>query len=527
MPPAATLPGKTIRQQAKAKGSGADRADLKKDVVKPLLMNPLTVGWPNIPNHVQVGVMAALMQLIPSSVADYHTDRSRASRAGKRARRTQKRAEEANAVVAKEAGSKAAVTGDVAMEAAVVEKSAAEPELAAPAHAGQPWPDILAHFIIGLNETIKGMEHSIDDLRFRLAILSDLLASKRSPADAPADGLPRFLPTAAREEAEPAPWSTPAAPLFMVLVFNGSVSPQALIDPLPLYAATYNTLLRQYATLAKAVRSRVPGGDKYIGVEGPEIRIVPLGSREAEGSALFGLRRVSVFAIRTSHPALNVLERLLPDTVLQAPRHAVTLPYPTTSLKIYGDEPKNGEAASAAPAAKSKPPPSQLPTPAIHYAPVHLKGVLTEAPLDANARKQRRLAEVRQKRVESKVKRREEAAKFEQKLRAEFKAEGRTQPKMGRKERIAIKAGERAAKFAAKKEAAEKAAGGAAAGVTAAADKANSTNPKAKRAGEPLVQSKAKRAGEPLVQSKAKRAKAEAKAKAVDKARAAASTSAQ
>lgn len=45
MPPAATLPGQTIRQQAKAKGGGADRADLKKDVVKPLLMSPLTVGW--------------------------------------------------------------------------------------------------------------------------------------------------------------------------------------------------------------------------------------------------------------------------------------------------------------------------------------------------------------------------------------------------------------------------------------------------------------------------------------------------
>lgn len=186
--------------------------------------------------------------------------------------------------------------------------------------------------------------------------------------------------------------------------------------------------------------------------------------------------------------------------MLQAPRHAITLPYPTTSLKIYGDDPKEGE--SAVPAAskpKAKAPPSDVPTPAIYYAPVHLKGVLTEAPLDANARKQRRLTEVRRKRVETKVKRREAAAKLEQKLRAEFRAEGRTHPKIGRKERIAIKAGERAAKFAAKQEAKEK---------------------KAAEASEPKP--KEKRAGEPLVQSKAKRVKAEAKAKAVDKARAAA-----
>ncbi|WOO79659.1 uncharacterized protein LOC62_02G003182 [Vanrija pseudolonga] len=515
MPPAATLPGKTIRQQAKAKGSGADRADLKKDVVKPLLMSPLTVGWPNIPNHLQVGVMAALSQLVPSSVADYHTDRARSSRAGKRARRTQKRADEAGAVVAEEA-KKATGRGDVAMEDAdlaealqVAGPGTATAEPSVPTRCGPPTPDILTHFVIGLNETIKALEHSIDDLRFRSAILSDLLARKRSAQD---DDLPRFLPTAPTDKVEPASPSTPSAPLSMVLVFNGSVSPQALIDPLPMYAATYNTLLRQNEKLAKSVRSRIPEGEKYIGAEGPEIRIVPLGSREAEGSALFGLRRVSVFAIKSSHPALDVLERLLPPSVLQAPRHAITLPYPTTSLKIFGDEPKDAEpkdGESAVPvAAKPKPKPkvqpSEVPTPAIYYAPVHLKGVLTEAPLDANARKQRRLTEVRRKRVETKEKRREAAAKLEQKLRAEFRAEGRTHPKIGRKERIAIKAGERAAKFAAKQEAKEKKA-------------AEASNP----------QPKEKRAGEPLVQSKAKRAKAEAKAKAVDKARAAATTTAQ
>lgn len=267
---------------------------------------------PNIPNHLQVGVMAALQQLVPSSVADYHTDRARSSRAGKRARRTQKRADEASAVVAKEAevgkrkgkkGAKDATErGDVAMEDAeladalqAVPAGTSAAETSSPARRGPPTPEILNHFVIGLNETIKALEHSIDDLRFRMAILSDLLAHKRSAQD---EDLPRFLPTAPTDEAEPASRSPPPAPLSMVLVFNGSVSPQVLVDPLPMYAATYNTLLRQHEKLAKSVRSRIPQGEKYIGAEGPEIRIVPLGSREAEGSALFGLRRVSVFAIK-------------------------------------------------------------------------------------------------------------------------------------------------------------------------------------------------------------------------------------
>ncbi|TXT06042.1 hypothetical protein VHUM_03515 [Vanrija humicola] len=458
MPPAATLPGKTIRQQ--------------KDVVKPLLMSPLTVGWPNIPNHLQVGVMAALPQLVPSAVADYHTDRARSSRAGKRARREQKRVDEAEAVVAEEAA---------VLDARRKRKEAKKGGKKA---AGPPVPDVLSHFVIGLNETIKSLEHSIDDLRFRIAVLSDVLQHNAPTEEA---------------EATPAPRSAPPSPLAMVLVFNGSVSPQALIDPLPLYAATFNTLLRQHAELAKA----------YIGAEGPEIRIVPLGSREAEGSALFGLRRVSVFAVRASHPELGVLERLLPPSVLQAPRHAITLPYPTTALKIYGGKLEVGDAEAAqAPKPKPKAPPSDVPTPAIYYAPVHLKGVLTEAPLDANARKQRRLTEVRRKRVESKEKRREANAKLEQKLRADFRAEGRTHPKIGRKERIAIKAGERAAKFAAKQEARDKAAAEKEAGEKGATEQ-RSKPQKEKRAGEPLV-------------PKAKRAKAEAKAKAVWKVKTAA-----
>jgi len=43
--------------------------------------------------------------------------------------------------------------------------------------------------------------------------------------------------------------------------------------------------------------------------------------------------------------------------------------------------------------------------PHVHYAPVTIKGITTSTPVDANSKKKIRLAEVRQKRVEAKLKR--------------------------------------------------------------------------------------------------------------------------
>jgi hypothetical protein len=48
------------------------------------------------------------------------------------------------------------------------------------------------------------------------------------------------------------------------------------------------------------------------------------------------------------------------------------------------------------------------PLPHVHYAPVTIKGITTTTPVDANSKKKVRLAEVRQKRVEAKIKRKTE-----------------------------------------------------------------------------------------------------------------------
>ena len=79
----------------------------------------------------------------------------------------------------------------------------------------------------------------------------------------------------------------------------------------------------------------------------------------------------------------------MPKSVLHPPRHALTLPYPTSDLKVHG---KDVEDESA-------------PLPHVHYAPVTIKGITTSTSVDANSKKKIRLAEVRQKRVEAKLKR--------------------------------------------------------------------------------------------------------------------------
>lgn len=239
-------------------------------MVSTTVLSLLTVR-PTLPNHLQTAVLAALPQIVPQDVADYHVSRARCSRAAKWQR---KRAAKVDTPT-EEPG--------VATEESPVSK-----------------PSSLDHLVLGLNETIKALEHGIDDLRLRMMIMTDVLQGGGSvnPGQAPTVGL---LPTAPSTTGPPAPEpSAPVPPLAYVLVPHLSVSPMALIDPLPTYCATYNTLLRQHAQLAKAVRSTLPRPDRYVREDAPEIKVVPLGAREAELAAMAGLRRVSAFAVRVS-----------------------------------------------------------------------------------------------------------------------------------------------------------------------------------------------------------------------------------
>ena len=88
----------------------------------------------------------------------------------------------------------------------------------------------------------------------------------------------------------------------------------------------------------------------------------------------------------------------------------MTLPYPTSNLKVHTGKDSGN-----------------VPLPHVHYAPVTIKGITTKTPIDVNSRKKKRLEEVREKRVESKLKR-----KVEREGGGKVKAKGKkaaTKPK--------------------------------------------------------------------------------------------------
>jgi len=234
---------------------------------------------PSLPNHLQAAVFAALPGILPPEIADYHVSRQRCSRAVKKRKKADK--------------DKGEGRGEVPPS--------------------PPHPELLSQLVFGLNETIKALEHGIADLKFRIMVMSDALQGKPVMPRAVAES--GLLPTAPSDTSapEPAEPATPASPLAYVLVSNLSVSPQSLIDPLPPYCATYNTHLDQYTRLAAEVHRRLPKPEAIAPPAGPQVRLVPIGKREAELSAMAGLRRVSTFAIRVSSCSRMALTDLRPD----------------------------------------------------------------------------------------------------------------------------------------------------------------------------------------------------------------------
>lgn len=321
-------------------------------------------------------LMGEMPRILTPVIADYHVSRARCSKAAKRHRKAKEgKAQEESS------GAPAASVDEMPAEAIR--------------------PDILDHLVLGLNEVIKTLELATKDLEMQLVALADSI-----------EGVgPRFLPT------EPTPKTSltaqPSAPITHVLVPHLSVSPLALVDPVLQLCATYNTHVRQLRLLSKQAKNATETPELS------EICLVSLGNEEAEVAALAGLRRVACFAVRKSHPEIGVLGELCKN--ITPPRHSITLPFPTRLRVIDGEKEK---------------PAKRLPQVNVEYAPLHVKALHTTAPLDNNARKAVRLEEVRKKRVENKLKRRQAREALERKVRLDLgKARGK-----GRKARLAEKA---------------------------------------------------------------------------------------
>ncbi|ORY31957.1 hypothetical protein BCR39DRAFT_564439 [Naematelia encephala] len=375
---------------------------MSKDVVKAVLASPLTVPWPNIPKHLQTTVMHALPRLIPSEVADYHVSRARRHTSKRALERKERRAEKRKADG--ESADQGVTTND--------ENNLNPTNTSLDAESTKK-PPVLEHIVLGINEVIKSLEHSIEELKIRLLVMSDALNAQGVPK---AISKPNHLfPTAPRSPSPtpsensqnvqlPAAQSltTVLSSLVFIVIPLLSINPQSLVSPIPQYAATHNSLVYQHDQLAKHVQNRLPK-DKWedvIGGHREEVRVVPLGNVEKEMAGLVGLRRLACMGFKTSHPAVKTLHTLLPKSMLHPPRHNMTLPYPTSALKIYTGDDRAAQPPAAAPVS--------LPLPTIHYAPLTIKGIQTTAPLDNTARKKRRLEEVRAKRVEVKKRKKDE-----------------------------------------------------------------------------------------------------------------------
>jgi hypothetical protein len=413
----------TIRAQAKrAKAENRNgkeesvpkdgRERMDREIVKAVLASPLVTPWyvstpssraqrgrPNIPSHLQKGVLSALPKLVPQDIADYHVSRARCHQKEKKHKRKllkPKQGQDGNG-------------GSVGDAESHAESSQALPARPVP-------PSHLAHVVLGINETIKELERNIDSLKLRLTMIADALNATHT-STMPTSGL---LPTAPRS---PSPDIAEAAPLGWIVVPLLSISPRSLVSPIPQYCATYNSLVYQWSQLGKTVRTRLKQ-DKWgvLGYEREEIRVVPLGDVEADMAKIAGLRRLACMGIRVSssaalqkypdpkasHPDSKMLHDLLPKSILHPPRHNITLPFPTSGLKVYTGE-RNEDKTDDPPAKKAKT--SSLPIPNVHYAPLAVKGITTTVPTDGNAKKQKRLAEVKKRRLEVKEKKKDERRK--------------------------------------------------------------------------------------------------------------------
>ncbi|KAK4689092.1 ribonuclease P/MRP protein subunit POP3, partial [Tremellales sp. Uapishka_1] len=367
-----------------------------KNVVKAVLASPLTVPWPNIPRHLQNTILHTLPSLIPPQIADYHVSRARSNQKTRSEQRKLKRAVPKEGTAPPFEGVAATETESSAVslekgkrkQRPVDSDSESNARLAKRSKTAPTKPDILASLVLGINEVVKALESQIEALKIDIIELTDRLSVKSS----------NLLPTAPAHETSPPLSSSPSSPIQFVVIPLTSINPQTMVASIPTYCATYNALVYQFNQL----RKRDP---KTVAEKGEveEVRVVPLGDVEAELAAMVGLRRLACMAVRADHPEVQGLVTLLPKSILHPPRYSISIPFPTATLKLHDDNDRHGTRKGTE---KKGPAVDNVPTDLIHYSPVHIKGIKTTFPVDASSKKATRLAEVRQKRVEAKEKKR-------------------------------------------------------------------------------------------------------------------------
>ncbi|ORX34594.1 hypothetical protein BD324DRAFT_604852 [Kockovaella imperatae] len=416
-----------VLSNTKTRGEALDRARMDKQVVKAVMVSPLIVPWPSIPNHLQKAVLSSLPTLIPDSIPAYHVDRARCKHFNQAQRRKEKKRqkaavdkqlEEENHGEDPRLSTPQRPNDNSFRDSQAIGKADDKP--AHPPPKIPEAPDVLQHLIFGINETIKVLERSIDDLKLRLMLMADAingnlqLATTSLPLNS--NGL---LPTApsdssARTQGISMTESLGARlyPPAFIIVPLLSISPQTLVSAIPQYCATYNALVYQWIQLGKIIETRMKKDQRtIIGEPREEIRVVALGDVELEIARMVGLRRVACTAVRSSHPDLKILSELLPKSALHPPRHQITLPHPTSNVRVHCAQRDRGPAQRGQGPGSSAAVPDEAHDmspliPEVHYTPLTIKGITTSAPVDGQARKAKRLEEVRARRKVVKERRR-------------------------------------------------------------------------------------------------------------------------
>jgi hypothetical protein len=242
-----------------------------KTVIRPVLASPMTVPWcvaecdlgratanligrPTIPDHLQRTVIHALPQFVPG-IADYHLSRARCH--------SRKRKENHK-------------TSSESTESASIVKSSSAPK-----------PDVLNHLVLGLNEVLKFLEQQIDQLKLDLSRIYQAINE-----DASGHTEPKSPTTQIDLERDPQ--------LVFILVPLASINPQALVDSIPQYCATYNSLVYQHNHLGHAAKTRLNEPNRSWAGPKEEVRVVTLGRREQEMAQAVGLRRITCLGVKVS-----------------------------------------------------------------------------------------------------------------------------------------------------------------------------------------------------------------------------------
>ncbi|CAG7850740.1 SubName: Full=Uncharacterized protein {ECO:0000313/EMBL:CCA68503.1} [Serendipita indica DSM 11827] len=255
----------------KAISQRAKKPQKTKTVFKPVLDNPLTISWPDIPQNLQNTILASAIDLL-GCLKDYHRQRGMHTKRSRQARRreilrTQKEIEEAGSRKRKR-------DDETSPEREKMELDPGPPSLAEPSSP----PPLLGHVHFGLSEVLKLLERHIAQLR-------NTVANSKALDET----------------------ATPTA----ILACRWDINPPQLFSHIPHLVASYNTLLTLYhARLQDAKRI-------------PELKLVnlPKGAEDALSESI-GLRRVSIVLVMYTRP-----ERILKTNFLTHYQKSLVSPH--------------------------------------------------------------------------------------------------------------------------------------------------------------------------------------------------------